>query len=103
MSATAISAAIQLRRARKVPLLSGELSGERLVLVDLAPAFGAPRRARATRPAASKVLPEREFDVPSLHAMDADVKVNVRRAELGRLFAQPLEPLQGDLSLAAAC
>jgi len=38
--------------------------------------------------------------VPSLHAMDADVKLHVKRADLGRLFAQPLEPLQGDLTLA---
>ena len=33
--------------------------------------------------------------------MNADVKVRLQRAELGTLFAQPLEPLQGDLSLNA--
>jgi uncharacterized protein involved in outer membrane biogenesis len=88
-------------RGRKVPLLSGQLTGDRLVLADLAPAFGAPAPGAANpAPPPGKVLPEREFDIPSLHAMDADVKVQVKRAELGRLFAQPLEPLQGDLSLA---
>ncbi len=88
-------------RGRKVPLLNGELNGDQLVLADLAPAFGAAPPGAAT-PAAplGKLLPEREFDVPSLHAMDADVKLRVKRAELGALFAQPLEPLQGDLTLA---
>ena len=88
-------------RGRKLPLLSGELNGDRLVLADLAPAFGAAAPG-ASSPASHprKVLPEREFDVPSLHAMEANVRIAVKRAELGTLFAQPLEPLQGDLTLA---
>jgi AsmA family protein len=87
-------------RGRKVPLLSGELTGDRLVLADLAPAFGAPAPgADNPPPPPGKLVPQREFDIPSLHAMDAEVKVKVKRAELGRLFAQPLEPLQGDLTL----
>jgi len=88
-------------RSRKVPLLSGELTGDRLVLADLAPAFGAPAPGAGNPPPPpGKLVPQREFDVPSLHAMDADVKVRVKRAELGTLFARPLEPLQGDLTLA---
>ncbi|HEX6707299.1 MAG TPA: AsmA family protein [Albitalea sp.] len=87
-------------RSHPVPLLSGELTGSRMVLADLLPAFGAPHEAPANpRPPAGKVLPQREFDIPSLKAMNADVKVRLQRAELGTLFAQPLEPLQGDLSL----
>ena len=88
-------------RSRKVPLLSGELSGDRLVLADLAPAFGAPAPGAGNpAPPPGKLVPQREFDVPSLHVMDADVKIRVKRAELGTLFARPLEPLQGDLTLA---
>jgi hypothetical protein len=49
------------------------------------------------------VLPEREFDIPSLKAMNANVKVRLARADLGTLFRQPLEPLRGDLSLREAC
>jgi uncharacterized protein involved in outer membrane biogenesis len=87
-------------RGRKVPLLKGELNGERLVLADLAPAFGAATPgAPNPPPPPGKVLPEREFDVPSLHAMDAAVSVRLKRAELGRIFARPLEPMQGDLTL----
>ncbi len=85
---------------QRVPLLSGELTGTRLVLADLLPAFGAAGQAGVNpKPPAGHVLPRREFDVPSLRAMNANVKVRLRRAELGSLFAQPFSPLQGDLRL----
>ena len=87
-------------RSSRVPLLAGELTGTRLVLADLLPAFGAPRDAPANpKPPGGRVLPQREFDVPSLRAMNADVKVRLQRADLGSLFAQPLAPLQGELRL----
>lgn len=87
-------------RAQRVPLLSGELTGSRLVLADLLPAFGAAGEAPVNpKPRGGRVLPQREFDVPSLRAMNADVKVRLQRADLGSLFAQPLSPLQGDLRL----
>lgn len=91
-------------KAQKVPLLTGELTGTRLVLADLLPAFGAPKpgteKARAhVQAQGGRVLPEREFDIPSLHQMNAKVKVRLVRAELGTLFRQPLAPLEGDLSL----
>ncbi len=87
-------------RSQRVPLLAGNLTGTRLVLADLLPAFGAAREAPANpRLPAGRVLPQREFDVPSLRAMNADVKVRLQRVELGSLFARPLAPLQGDLRL----
>ncbi|HEY2929160.1 AsmA family protein [Piscinibacter sp.] len=87
-------------RTSRIPLLSGELSGERLVLADLLPAFGAPAPGAGNpHPPPGRVLPQREFDVPSLHMMNAGVKLRLRRADLGRLFAQPLEPFDGDLAL----
>ncbi len=78
------------------PLLTGSLQGERLVLRDLGPAFGAPAgpRGGASPRVASddgQVLPEREFNLPSLRRMDADVRVNLRQLDLGT-------PYLGDLS-----
>ncbi|HEY0856517.1 MAG TPA: AsmA family protein [Albitalea sp.] len=87
-------------RAPKVPMLSGQLVGSRLVLADLLPAFGAARPGSGNpKPPAGHVVPQREFDIPSLHRMNADVKVRLQRAELGTLFRRPLAPLQGDLRL----
>lgn len=88
-------------RAAQPPLLKGELSGSRLALADLAPAFGAPADGAPAnpKPPAGLVLPQREFDVPSLRAMDAAVKVRLQSVTLGSLFAQPLQPLEADLDL----
>jgi len=87
-------------RKPKIPLLSGELNGSRFVLADLLPAFGAPAPGSGNpSPPPGRVLPQREFDIPSLHAMNAEVKLRIQRAELGTLFARPLEPLDGNLSL----
>lgn len=87
-------------RRPQVPLLSGELVGSYFDLADLLPAFGAPRPGSGNpKPPAGKVLPQREFDIPSLRQMNADVKVRFQRADLGAIFRQPLAPLQGDLSL----
>ncbi|TMH13568.1 MAG: AsmA family protein [Betaproteobacteria bacterium] len=87
-------------RRPKVPMLSGELNGSRFVLADLLPAFGVPAPGTGNpAPPPGRVLPQREFDIPSLHAMNASVKLRFKRAELGTLFARPLEPLDGDLSL----
>lgn len=84
----------------KVPMLSGELTGSRLVLADLLPAFGAARPGTGNpKPPAGEMLPHRELDIPSLRMMNANVKVKLQRADLGTLFRQPLSPLQGDLTL----
>lgn len=89
-------------RRPEVPLLTGQLTGSRLVLADLLPAFGAARPGTGNpKPPPGQVVPEKEFDIPALHAMNADVKVRLQRAELGQLFRQPLAPLEGDLSLDA--
>jgi len=87
-------------RRTPVPLLTGELTGSRFVLGDLAPAFGAPAPgANNPAPPQGRVLPQRSFDIPSLHAMNARLKVKLQSVELGAVFAQALEPLDGDLSL----
>ncbi|MEK7323589.1 MAG: AsmA family protein [Pseudomonadota bacterium] len=87
-------------RRPEVPLLTGELTGSRLILADLLPAFGVARPGTGNpKPPSGQVVPEKEFDIPSLRTMDADVKVRLQRADLGNLFRQPLAPLEGDLSL----
>lgn len=87
----------------EVPSLSGTLAGERLALVDLAPAFGAkpPRqaRAKAARTADDKVLPQHAFHLPALRAMNADLKLALDHVELDDSAVQALAPLQGHLRL----
>ncbi len=89
----------------RVPLLSGRVTGPRLLLADLAPTIGgepgaAPAPpAGASSPAAARVLPDKEFDLPSLRAMNANVLMAFDRVELGNLFALPLQPLQTHLTL----
>jgi uncharacterized protein involved in outer membrane biogenesis len=89
----------------RVPLLSGQVTGPRLLLADLAPAIGgepdaAPARPpSASSPASARVLPDKEFDLPSLRAMNANVLMAFDRVELGNLFALPLQPLKTHLIL----
>ena len=96
----------------KVPLLSGRLNGSRLTLVDLGPTVGAPvsnstpgapaPAASAEQPTGSKngrVLPDRDFDLPSLRAMNANVLVDITDLDLNSSFLEPLKPLRTHLVL----
>lgn len=97
----------------RLPMLSGRLSGTRLMLADLGPAVGAPVRkgsaaplaAAASAPAQKKVgrsghvLPNREFDLPALRAMNANVLIHIDNLDLGSSFLQPLKPLTTHLVL----
>ncbi len=91
------------RRPAK-PLLAGRLGGSRLVLADLGPVVGGPAPAAAA-PAAKgnagrgRLLPDREFDLPSLRAMDADVAVDIGYLDLGTALLEPLKPLRAHLRL----
>ncbi|MGC4061524.1 MAG: AsmA family protein [Aquabacterium sp.] len=87
-------------RQPAVPMLTGELRGSQFALYDLGPAFGAPTDGSPNpKPPSGLVLPQREFDVPSLRAMNADIKLRLQRVTLGNFFALPLEPLDADLRL----
>ena len=88
--------------APDVPLLTGKLGGARLALADLGPAFGAaapdaPTSASNAKP--GKVIPDREFDVPSLKAMNADVDVQLEVLDLGTSILEPFRPLHGRITL----
>ena len=98
-------------RPRK-PMLAGRLTGSKLLLVDLGPAVGAPAHksaavpgvapaAAATRASAApgRVLPDREFDLPSLRAMDANVLIDIDNVDLGSSLLEPLKPLRTHLVL----
>ena len=79
------------------PRLQGRLGGSRMALADLGPAIGAPE----TKPASGRVLPQRRFDLPSLHAMDADVQVEVEELDFGSDALEPLRDLRTRLVLDA--
>lgn len=85
-----------------IPVLTGKLGGSRLALADLGPAFGAaPPDAPASASSAKKgkVIPDREFDIPSLKAMNADVGVQLAVLDLGTKALEPFQPLQGRITL----
>jgi len=85
-----------------VPVLSGRLGGARLALADLGPVFGAaPPDAAASASGAKpgKVIPDREFDIPSLKTMNADVRVALATVDLGTARLEPFKPLDGHLTL----
>jgi uncharacterized protein involved in outer membrane biogenesis len=81
------------------PRLAGKLGGTRLALADLAPAVGAGREdtKRGTKP--GRVLPQHEFDLPSLARMDADVAVDLKQLDLGDGALAALQPLEGRVRL----
>lgn len=80
------------------PLLSGQIKARRIRLQDLGPAIGVTPDAPAKPD--DRVLPEREFDIPSLAAMDADLDVNVDELDFGTPLLRPAFNLRSHLVLA---
>ncbi|OWQ92254.1 hypothetical protein CDN99_07915 [Roseateles aquatilis] len=83
-----------------VPKLTGELRGSELWLADLGPAVGVPAdktAPKSSRPA--RVLPDKQFDLPSLRAMNADVGVKLARFESGTTLLQAAEPFNARIVL----
>jgi AsmA family protein len=86
-----------------LPRLTGELRGDVLWLSDLGPTIGVetdaakPVPARAER--AGRVLPDRPLDLPSLSAMQADVRIALARLELGHPKLESIHPLRAHLTL----
>lgn len=85
-------------RGRQPPLLSGELGGTRLDLPDLIPALGG-RPRDAPKTPRDRLLPRREFDIPALGFMNADVAARIDRFTLGTAWLEPMEPLKARLVL----
>ncbi len=84
--------------AAPIPVLSGRLTGARLHLSDLAPTVGASPHARK-KGATGKVLPDRQFDLPSLRVMQANVLIDVQEVDLDTDLLEPLRPLRAHLML----
>ena len=85
-----------------LPTLSGHLHGALLLLQDLGPAVGAADRSDpSTRSQAPKgrVLPDRNFDLPSLRAMNANVLVDIGRLDFGTSQLQSAAPLHAHVVL----
>ena len=97
-----LTAALTYDARPEVPVLSGEVKGPKLLLADLAPSIGArPAAGPADTPSTpgEKVLPDREFDLPSLRAMNANVLLAFDTVDLGDVFARPFSPLKTHLTL----
>lgn len=85
-----------------VPKLSGQLAGTRLYMPDLGPALGGRVKAPGAAPPpapSGRVLPQREFDIPALAAMDADIAVAIEQFDFGTEQLAKIEPLQARLTL----
>jgi uncharacterized protein involved in outer membrane biogenesis len=98
-----LDGAFTFDRRPAVPLLAGRLGGSRLVLADLGPALGAPARgqpASASTAAKERVIPDRQFDLPSLRAMDANVIIDIAMFDPGTTVIEPLRPARAHLLLA---
>ena len=105
----------------RLPLLSGRLTGRRLALADLGPAVGGAVKNKASGSAAGngatavvlvapaavqrvnaipgRMLPDREFDLPALRAMNANVLIVIDTVDLGSGLLEPLKPLHTHLVL----
>ncbi|MEO8279666.1 MAG: AsmA family protein, partial [Ideonella sp.] len=101
-----LNAALRYDAGSKRRLLEGRVGGSRLLLQDLGPAIGTTqevdlanpiKKASTARP--GRVLPAREFDLPSLRAMDANVLLSFDELDLGTGRLEPLAPMRAHLVL----
>src|SRR5690606_9391035 len=99
VGASSLNGSFVYETDREVPLLSGQLRGKRLLLVDLGPVVGVAPQA-GTRRKGNKVLPDRPFDLAALRRMDARVDVDIAEVDLNTRWLEPLKPLRARLQLA---
>lgn len=85
-------------RGTTPPRLVGVLRGQRLALADLGPAVGVPVPGDAAQ-ASDRVLPDRPFNLPSLRAMDADVRLAIDLFDTGNAALQAMRDLRGRIVL----
>ncbi|MCL4183368.1 MAG: AsmA family protein [Burkholderiaceae bacterium] len=99
VGASRLNGRFRYDRAAEPPLLAGRLGGEVLRFADLAPVVGASVPGVTAPARQGRMIPAREFDLPSLLAMDADVRIDIDSVDLGPAFGEPLRPLRAQLRL----
>lgn len=85
------------------PHLSGSLRGARLALSDLGPAvtsIGPVEKKHPPDKSQRGVLPQQEFNLPALDAMQAEVLLELERFDLGTPRLAPFAPLRARVVLA---
>ena len=72
------------------------------MLADLGPAVGTPPAdgGKTKTKGRGKVIPDKRFDLPSLRAMDADVKVDIAEFDTGTDVLASLKPMRAHILLA---
>jgi uncharacterized protein involved in outer membrane biogenesis len=98
IGASRLNGAFSFQTGRPLPLLTGRLGGSRLALVDLGPAIGSVPDGPAA--GGARLLPDRDFDLSALRAMEADVRVDILEVDLDARLLEPLRPLRAHLQLA---
>ncbi len=105
---TRLNAALSYDMRPAKPWLAGRVGGAKLLLADLLPTVAGEPAATVAPPVsdtgkpvprASRVIPDKEFDLPSLRVMNANVLFAFDQADLGSAFAMPLQPLKAHLVL----
>jgi len=86
-------------RASQPPVLVGTLRGSRLALADLGPAVGVTPNESGSSGRTDRVLPDRPFNLPSLRAMNADVRVAIEVFDTGATALQAMRDLRGRIVL----
>ena len=100
-----LSAALRYDARLKVPVLAGRVGGPRLKLVDLGPTIGGAPKGEAAaevKGAGAKpgrVLPSRDFDLPSLVAMNANILFDFKELDLNTDKLEPLRPMRTHMTL----
>ncbi|OLP07768.1 AsmA family protein [Rhodoferax antarcticus] len=95
VGSSSLTAAMQYNTATIPPTLAGRVGGRRLAIADLAPAIGADQPPRD----ASRVLPDKTFDLPSLAQMNANVRVDLAQLDFGTPSIAPMTDLKVHLTL----
>jgi uncharacterized protein involved in outer membrane biogenesis len=95
-SVSRATAALEASASAATSAASGIASGVKAVVTSVVPAT-APRKNNLSP---GHVIPDREFDLPALRTMDANVLVDIANLDLGSSFLEPLKPLQTHLVLA---
>lgn len=108
IGSSSMTAKLDYDSSGAIPVLRGNLDASRLILQDLGPSIGAAAdgdkgasggKKKSGKRGSSRVLPTKEFNLPSLRAMDADVAIDLKQLDLGTETLRPLHSLKAQLLL----